>query len=228
MGHQRTRRLGFRLVLCARVSGSQSIGLYNTTIPTTLADAEVATRPNKILRDIMKTAYEAAAQQEQERFDALERAGFRVDRVTPMMDNILIRYGGYYIDIGTSSRIASGEIKVKSGVPIDGFTPDGLRFADGSELKSDVIVVATGQDHDYRNQVATIVGKDMAGRLGEFWGLDEEGEMRNVMKPAGEFVIQSQFRTQSNVPFSSRPVAYRRYCSSSPLLVSILRASDPV
>lgn len=151
------------------------------------ADVEVATRPNKILRDILKTRYQAAAQQEKERFDALERVGFRVDRVTPMMDNILIRYGGYYIDVGTSSRIANGEIKVKSGVPIKGFIPEGVEFKDGSKLKADVIIVATGQDHDYRNQVATIIGRDMAGKLGEFWGLDEEGEVRNVMKPAGEF-----------------------------------------
>jgi hypothetical protein len=112
-----------------------------------------------------------------------------------MIDNILIRYGGYNIDIGTSSRIASSEIKVKSGVPIKSFTPDGLRFTDGLELKSHVIVVATGQDHDYRNQVATIVGKDMAWKLGEFWGLDEEGELRSVIKPASELVIQSYFRT---------------------------------
>ncbi|KIW29520.1 uncharacterized protein PV07_05333 [Cladophialophora immunda] len=164
------------------VKGQQ--GLYNNNIPTADADALVACRPNKILRDILKVIHEAAASQEQERFDDLERAGFRVDRKTPLMDNILSRYGGYYIDIGACSHVVRGEIKVKSGVPITTFTPKGLRFQDGSELEGGVVVIATGQDHDYRNQVAEIVGKDLASKLSEFWGLDEEGEVRNVMKPA--------------------------------------------
>ncbi|KIW90660.1 uncharacterized protein Z519_08443 [Cladophialophora bantiana CBS 173.52] len=164
------------------VKGQQ--GLYNNNIPTADADALVACRPNKILRDILKVIHEAAASQEQGRFDDLERAGFRVDRKTPLMDNILSRYGGYYIDIGASSHIVRGDIKVKSGVPITTFTSTGLKFEDGSEIQGDVVVIATGQDHDYRNQVAEIVGKDFASKLSEFWGLDEEGEVRNVMKPA--------------------------------------------
>lgn len=146
----------------------------------------VAGRPNKILRDILRTNYEAAAKLDQGRFEALEKAGFRVDRETPMMDNILMRYGGYYIDIGASTHIARGEIKVKSGVRISNFTSEGLKFEDDTELRADVVVIATGQDHDYRNQVGNIVGQDFAARLGEFWGLDEDGEVRNVMKPAGK------------------------------------------
>ena len=146
-----------------------------------------AARPNKISRDIVKIQYDDATEAESERFDALEQAGFRVDRKTPLMDNIYGRYGGYYIDIGASAHIMRGEIKVKSGVPISTFTPDGLKFEDGSELKADVVVVAVGQDHDYRNQVGYIVGKDHASSLGEFWGLDEEGEVRNIMKPACKF-----------------------------------------
>ncbi|KIW37385.1 uncharacterized protein PV06_10429 [Exophiala oligosperma] len=159
-------------------------GLYNLEIPTADADIMSAGRPNKISRDIVKIQYDMATEAESERFDALEQAGFRADRTTPLMDNIMMRYGGYYIDIGASAHIVRGEIKVKSGVPITTFTPEGLHFQDGSELKADVVVIATGQDHDYRNQVGNIVGKDFASKLGEFWGLDEEGEIRNVMKPA--------------------------------------------
>ncbi|KIW11309.1 hypothetical protein PV08_10609 [Exophiala spinifera] len=157
---------------------------YNLEVPTAAADVMSAGLPNKISRDIVKIQYDMATKAESERFDALERAGFRVDRTTPLMDNIMMRYGGYYIDIGASAHIVRGEIKVKSGVPIAAFTPEGLRFQDGSELKADVVVIAVGQDHDYRHQVGDIVGRDFASQLGEFWGLDEEGELRNVMKPA--------------------------------------------
>ena len=109
------------------------------------------------------------------------------------MDNIYGRYGGYYIDIGASAHIARGEIKVKSGVPVATYTESGLKFEDGSEIKGDVVVTAVGQDHDYRNQVANITGREFASRLGEFWGLDEEGEVRGVMKPAGMFSLRFLF-----------------------------------
>ena len=161
-------------------------GVYNLDIPTLDADLASAGRPNKISRDIVKIQYDNATEAESERFDALERAGFRVDRTTPLMDNIYMRYGGYYIDIGASAHIVRGEIKVKSGIPITNFTSNGLKFQDGNELKADVVVVATGQDHDYRNQVGYLIGKERASKLDKFWGLDEEGEVRNIMRPASK------------------------------------------
>lgn len=141
------------------------------------------------MRDILKLNYEARAELEHERFDALERVGFRVDRHTSMMDNILQRFGGFYIDVGTCAHVANGSIKVKSGIPITTFYPEGIQFADGSDLKADVVVVATGHEMDYRKQISTIIGNDLASILGEFWGLDDEGEVRNIMKPAGELVL---------------------------------------
>ena len=159
-------------------------GAYNLSIPTSTADSETATKPNKYLREIVKTFYDSQFLLESSRFDALDAAGFHVDRTTPLLDNIYNRFGGYYIDVGTSKHIASGAIKVKSGVPIKTYTRSGLEFEDGTEIQADVIVLAVGQDHDYRNQVAGIVGANVAGGLGEWWGMDEEGELRGVMKPA--------------------------------------------
>ncbi|KNZ33241.1 MAG: hypothetical protein AD742_07435 [Methylibium sp. NZG] len=46
------------------------------------------------------------------------------------------------IDVGTLARIKRGEIKVHPG--IDRFTPDGLRFVDGSEQAFDAVILATG------------------------------------------------------------------------------------
>ncbi|KAI9651844.1 MAG: hypothetical protein M1831_007555 [Alyxoria varia] len=86
-------------------------------------------------------------------------------------------------DVGTSARIANGDINVKSGIPAKRYTRGGLLFADDSELKADVNVLATGYDHDYRNQVSTLVGKEIASQLGDFWGVDSQGDLRGVMKP---------------------------------------------
>lgn len=87
------------------------------------------------------------------------------------------------VDVGTSEKIISGEIKVKSGVPVVRYTRNGILFSDGSELQADAIVLATGYDHDYRKQAAQIVGWDIASKLEDFWGVDGNGDMRGVMKP---------------------------------------------
>lgn len=58
-------------------------------------------------------------------------------------------------------------------------------FEDGSELKADIIVLATGFEMSFRPTVARILGADVAAQIEEFWGLDEEGEVRGAWKPIG-------------------------------------------
>ena len=48
------------------------------------------------------------------------------------------------LDVGASSMIANGDIRLKAGGEIREFTPNGLKFTDGEELKADVVVFATG------------------------------------------------------------------------------------
>ena len=87
------------------------------------------------------------------------------------------------IDVGTSSEIVNGQIKVKSGVPVQNYISDGLLLKDQSNIEADVVVLATGYDHDYRNQVADITGWNIASQLGDFWGIDKNGDLRGVMAP---------------------------------------------
>lgn len=47
-------------------------------------------------------------------------------------------------------------------------------------------MLATGYEPDYRKQAAPIIGWDFASKLGDFWGLDAEGEVRGIMKPMGQ------------------------------------------
>jgi hypothetical protein len=103
-------------------------------------------------------------------------------------DWIFLRGGGYYIDVGTSKRIASGEIKVKSGVPIKRFVESGLEFEDGQILEAGLVVFATGYQRDPRIQAATIVGNEIARSMRMGRGLDEEGEIERSMMPVGELL----------------------------------------
>jgi NAD(P)H-nitrite reductase large subunit len=47
-------------------------------------------------------------------------------------------------DVGGSQYIIDGKIKLKNDSQIQGFTPDGLKFEDGSELEADVVLFSTG------------------------------------------------------------------------------------
>lgn len=47
-------------------------------------------------------------------------------------------------DVGACQQIIDGKIKIKNDAQIMRFTKDGILFDNGSELKADVVVVATG------------------------------------------------------------------------------------
>ncbi|KAF8859472.1 FAD/NAD(P)-binding domain-containing protein [Acephala macrosclerotiorum] len=160
--------------------------LYNLDIPPTLADRHGSTTPLKISRDIIKEHFQTYASIEHERFDALERVGFRVDREAALNDWIYLRGGGYYIDVGTSARIAARDIKVKSGDAIKRFVETGLEFESGDVVEADVVVFATGYQRDPRIQAAGIVGEEVAKSMRISEGLDEDGEIEGTMMPVGK------------------------------------------
>lgn len=135
----------------------------------------------------MRINFKAATEAEKERFDALERVGFRVDREASLNDLLTFRGGGYYIDVGTSARVAGGKIKIKSGDAIKRFVESGLEFESGDVLEADVVVFATGYQKDPRIQAATIVGNEVARSIRISKGLDKDGELDGNMMPVGKF-----------------------------------------
>lgn len=62
---------------------------------------------------------------------------------------------------------------------------DGLQFDDGTELKADLIVFATGFSGNIRQTVCNTLGDDIAEQIEDFWGLSEEGEILGAYKPSG-------------------------------------------
>ena len=92
--------------------------------------------------------------------------------------------GGYYIDVGACQLIIDGKIKVKHGQEIDEVLPHGLRFADGTELEADEIVLATGYQN-MRTQTRIMFGDSVADKVSDVWGFNEEGEMRTIWQRSG-------------------------------------------
>jgi hypothetical protein len=65
------------------------------------------------------------------------------------------------------------------------YTEDGLDFSDGSHLKADVIVFATGFKGNMQYLVEEIFGPDIAEQMGPYWGLDNQGELKGAYKSCG-------------------------------------------
>jgi cation diffusion facilitator CzcD-associated flavoprotein CzcO len=124
---------------------------------------------------------------DRETLDGLRKAGFGLDS-GPNDAGLLMKYyqrgGGYYIDVGASQLIIDGKIKVKQGQEISQILPNGIEFADGTQLPADEIVFATGYQN-MRSQARLIFGDEVADRVGDIWGLNDEGEFRSIWQRTG-------------------------------------------
>lgn len=111
---------------------------------------------------------------------------------------------GYYIDIGCSSLIIDGKVKIKQGQEIERFEETGIRFVDGSFTEAEAIVLATGMVirplelnkftvecssvigyKSMRETCRKIFGSQLADQTGPVWGLDSTGEINGIWRNSG-------------------------------------------
>jgi putative flavoprotein involved in K+ transport len=158
------------------------------------ADLIFASVPYKLLGGFQKPVYDKIRDHDQDFYNRLEKAGFWLDwgdDGSGLFMKYLRRGSGYYIDVGASELVADGKIKLKSRVAVDEIKPKSVRFSDGSELKADLIVYATGYG-SMNGWAAQLISKEVADKVGKCWGLGSdttkdpgpwEGEQRNMWKP---------------------------------------------
>ena len=155
--------------------------------PVDDADMLIHGLPTPVLKALQVTVCQRQAEEDKELLDGLDKAGFKVDR-GPDGAGLFFKYfqrgGGYYINVGASELVAAGKIKVKQGQEIEEVLPHGLRFADGSELEADEIIFATGYQN-MRTQTRLMFGDEIADRVGDVWGFNDEGEMRTIWQKSG-------------------------------------------
>ena len=58
-------------------------------------------------------------------------------------------------------------------------------FSDGTELKADVVVFATGFVGSMKVAIREMLSSEVADRIEDFWGINEEGEIRGAFRPSG-------------------------------------------
>ncbi|SDG31234.1 Predicted flavoprotein CzcO associated with the cation diffusion facilitator CzcD [Sinosporangium album] len=118
----------------------------------------------------------------------LEKAGFRTDYGedgTGQQMKFMRSGGGYYLNVGCSELIISGEVGLAQWADADRFVGAGLRMTDGSVLDADLVVLATGFENQQEN-VRRLMGDAVADAVGPVWGYDEEGEVRNMWRPTAQ------------------------------------------
>ncbi|KAL9600423.1 MAG: hypothetical protein Q9219_003176 [cf. Caloplaca sp. 3 TL-2023] len=171
-------------------------GLYSEDGPPT-PDADILNHstPTPVLLATKPPSHTAISALASPLLTSLLSAGFALDS-GPHSAGIWLKYlhrgGGYYIDVGCSALIASGEIRVKHDA-VERFTERGLVCADGEEILADEVVLATGYS-SMRETAGRVVGEEVLRvkrtmgkeeEVGEVWGFDAEGEVRGVWRRSG-------------------------------------------
>jgi putative flavoprotein involved in K+ transport len=160
---------------------------------TEKADLTFASLPYRIMHEFQIPLYDAMRERDKEFYDRLTAAGFELDwgdDGSGLFMKYLRRGSGYYIDVGACDLVADDKIKLAHG-QVDRLTKDSVVLADGTELRADLVVYATGFG-SMNGWAADLIGQDVADKVGKVWGLGSdtskdpgpwEGEQRNMWKP---------------------------------------------
>src|SRR6218665_825546 len=163
-------------------------------ISTDKADLIFASLPYKVLPALQVPVYQEMARRDADLYERLKKVGFKLDFGEDDSGGFRKagrRGGGYYIDVGASELVATGKIKLKSGVTVKEIKEHSVLFSDGTELPADLIVYATGYG-SMDGWIAQLISQQVADKVGRCWGLDSgptrdpgpwEGELRNMWKP---------------------------------------------
>lgn len=109
---QGTRRQYVKPLNMYESCSSSNTVFYNASLPTELADKLSLTQPYAVQDLMSQGGMHAMARKSPERFDALEKAGFKTERYGSITHHLYNRMGGHYsrfsrVAFGSSSRLCS-------------------------------------------------------------------------------------------------------------------------
>jgi len=163
-------------------------------VTTRKADLIFASIPYRIMHEFQIPLYDRMREKDAAFYAALDKAGFMLDwgaDGSGLFMKYLRRGSGYYIDVGACQLVIDGKIKLKSGQDVSHLTEDAVVLKDGTELKADLVVYATGYG-SMNGWAADLISREVANKVGKCWGLGSdtpkdpgpwEGEQRNMWKP---------------------------------------------
>ncbi|KAL4795205.1 flavin-binding monooxygenase [Aspergillus venezuelensis] len=145
--------------------------------------------PTAVVRTLSIGASQMMAVLDKEMLDGLERAGMAIKRGEggdSLVDHQLIKAGHFYIEQGASEMIVDGRIRVRrceGGV--GGYYEEGITLADGTQVESDIVILATGFERTDKAIERIVPGKIMDRVAGEICSLDESQERVGTWRPTG-------------------------------------------
>ncbi len=91
------------------------------------------------------------------------------------------RGGGYYLNVGCSDLLISGQVGLVQYADTAGFVAAGLSLTNGDVVEADAVILATGYQTQQEG-VRALLGDEIADAVGPIWGYDDEGEVRNTWR----------------------------------------------
>ena len=162
--------------------GTMVYAAYAEGLDPADVDFVQAATPYPMLKATYQWLTRKTCELDRDLIEGLEAAGFRTD-FEPDNTGFHMKYlrkgGGYYINVGCSELIIDGSIKVRDAATVDRVEADGVRLTDGTLLPAHTIVLASGYENQ-REGVRLLFGDDVADRVGDIWGFDENHIMRNM------------------------------------------------
>jgi len=161
---------------------------------TEKADLTFASVPYRLMHEFQIPVYDTIRERDADFYARLEKAGFLLDfgdDGSGLFMKYLRRGSGYYIDVGASELVVSGDIKLESSVHVVRLTENAVELSNGKKLPADLVVYATGYG-SMNGWAADLISPDVAAKVGKCWGLGSnttkdpgpwEGELRNMWKP---------------------------------------------
>jgi cation diffusion facilitator CzcD-associated flavoprotein CzcO len=160
------------------------MALWNTPgVSTEDADLLGNSLPTAVVRTLSVGATQMMSANDKAMLDGLERAGLAVKRGEQgdsLIDHQLIKAGHFYIDQGASQMIIDGRIQIRRCAEgVQGYSPEGIVLADGTEIKSDIIILATGFEPSAK-AIEALMGRAVMDKVGEMCTLDDSQERIGV------------------------------------------------
>ena len=175
---------GSSTVVSIEPSAKLNYALYDEGPPIEDCDmlASAVTPP------LLIQGYQAAVRRmldlDKEMIDGLKGIGFKFDvgeDKTGHQMKYRRRGGGYNLDAGSSELMIKGEISLLQNDQIERYCEEGALLKDGTIIPADVVVTATGY-YPQGELVRRALGEEMAARIGQVWGQDDDGELSNMYK----------------------------------------------
>ncbi|GJJ14649.1 hypothetical protein Clacol_008915 [Clathrus columnatus] len=154
--------------------------------PVDICDRINASFPIYLQKCVHQMVIPAVMEADKEVVEGLKKVGFKINYGPDDSGWTLMAWknaGGYYLEVGASQLIIDGKIKLKNG-SIKEFTEDSLVFEDGSTLKADVVVFATGYGNAH-DATRKIFPSELVDKMKPIWGLTDEGEIQGIWTESG-------------------------------------------